>query len=309
MAIKVLVTDFVFGDLDGERAILEPLGCELVEAPGTSEAELIAAVDGAQAMLVCFAQVSEPVVAAAAASGCKVIARYGAGYDNVDVAAARRHGIVVTYVPDYCFDEVADHTLALLLSLARRIVGAARAVGDGAWRVPHGEVRRLAGRTIGVIGLGAVGRRVISRVQPLGLRVVAFDPYISDWDVPARRATSFEDAVGDADFVTLHAPLTAATRHIVDERAIAAMRSAPILVNTARGGLVDTDAALAALDRGALGGLGLDVTEQEPLPADHPLRTHPRAVLTPHMAFYSVEAQAELQRRAAQEVARALRGE
>jgi D-3-phosphoglycerate dehydrogenase len=138
---------------------------------------------------------------------------------------------------------------------------------------------------------------------------VGVDPYVEEWTVPAERAASFTEAVADADFVSLHVPLTEENRHLIDAESIAGMRRAPIIVNTARGPLVDMDAAVEALDSDRLGGVVLDVTETEPPPADHPLRTHPRAVLTPHMAFYSVEAQAELQRRAAEEVARALRGD
>jgi D-3-phosphoglycerate dehydrogenase len=309
MPTKVLVTDYVFQSLDVERSVLEPLGCELVEAGGTSEEELVAAVEGATAMLVCYAQVPETVIEAASDAGCRIISRYGIGYDNIDVAAATRRGILVTYVPDYCLDEVADHTMALMLALARGVVVGARTVTGGGWSVPQGGVRRLRGRRLAVIGVGGIGRRVIARALPFGLDVTGFDPYVSDWDLGARRAGSLEEAVQDADLITLHTPLTAENRHLIDADSIAKMTRSPIIVNTARGGLVDVDAATEALDSGRIGGLALDVTEVEPPPADHPLRNHPRAVLTPHMAFYSVEAQAELQRRAAEEVARALRGE
>ncbi|MGH2981088.1 MAG: C-terminal binding protein [Solirubrobacterales bacterium] len=308
-ATKVLVTDYVFEDLEIERSILEPLGCELVEASGTSEEELVAAVEGATAMLVCYATVTEPVIAAAGKAGCKIISRYGIGYDNIDVDAARSHRIVVTYVPDYCLDEVADHTMALLLSLARGVVDASRLVAKGEWSVPQGRVHRLQDRRLAVIGVGGIGRRVIDRAGAFGLRVVGFDPFLRDWEVPARRATSFDEAIADADMITLHVPMTAENHHLIDAESIAAMNNSPLVVNTARGGLVDMDAAADAVESGRLGGIGLDVTENEPPPPDHPLRNHPRAVLTPHMGFYSVEAQAELQRRAAEEVARMLRGE
>ena len=150
---------------------------------------------------------------------------------------------------------------------------------------------------------------MIERARAFGIDVVAFDPYVDEWNLDAGRAETLADAVAEADFVSLHTPLTDETRHIVDAESIALMQRAPILVNTARGPLVDMDAAAAALADGGLGGVALDVTEVEPPPADHPLRSHPRAILTPHMGFYSVEAQAELQRRAADEVARALRGD
>ena len=308
--MKVLVTDHVFADLETERSILEPLGAEVVLAAGTSEAELVEAASGAEALLVCFAKVPESVVATAAESGCRIISRYGIGYDNIDIAAATERGLLVTYVPDYCLDEVADHSLALLLTLARGVHHAALAVREGDWTVPQGGVRRLRGKRIAVIGVGGVGVRVAERARAFGIETIGVDPYVEDWSkIPAERAESFEDAVAEADFVSLHVPLTPESHHLVDADAIAGMRRAPIIVNTARGPLVDADAAVAALDSGQLGGVALDVTEDEPPAPDHPLRSHPRAVLTPHMAFYSVEAQAELQRRAAEEVARALAGE
>jgi D-3-phosphoglycerate dehydrogenase / 2-oxoglutarate reductase len=309
MAAKVLVTDHVFADLDTERALLEPHGVEVVEAPGTSEEELVEAVRGCEAILVCFAKLPASVVAAAAEGGCRIISRYGIGYDNIDVAAATERGLLVTYVPDYCLDEVADHAFALLLTLARGVRQAALSVGEGEWKVPHGAVHRLQGRRLAVIGVGGIGARMVDRARAFGIEPVGFDPYVDEWTVAAERASTFAEAVAEADMVSLHVPLTDENRHLIDAESIAGMRRAPIVVNTARGPLVDADAALEALEAGTLGGVGLDVMETEPPPPDHPLRTHPRAVLTPHMAFYSVEAQAELQRRAAEEVARALRGD
>ena len=307
MAQRVLVTDHVFGGLDAERAALAEIGAELVEADGADPAALAAQAAGADAILVCFAQVPRAVVEAAAR--CRVIARYGIGVDNVDVAAATEAGILVTNVPDYCLDEVADHALALLLATARGIVPAARSVREGGWDVPQAGIHRLAGRRLALLGVGRIGRRVADRARAFGLEVVGFDPYVETWEgTGIAPAESAEAAVAEADAVSLHAPLTDATRHLVGERTIAAMRRAPVVVNTSRGGLVDLDAATRALEDGRIGALALDVTEVEPLPADHPLRTHPRALVTPHMAFYSAEAQAELQRRAVEEVVRALSG-
>lgn len=307
--MKALVTDHVFADLETERAILEPLDCELVLADATGERDLLEAVEDIDAMLVCYASVTAPVIAAAADAGCRIISRYGIGYDNIDVDAATERGVLVTYVPDYCLEEVADHAMALLLSLARSVHHAALTVRDGGWAVPHGTVHRLRGRRLAVIGLGGIGRLVLERAMAFGIELVGFDPYVERWDFDAERADSFEEAVAEADFISLHVPLTDETRHLVDAESIAAMRRAPIVVNTARGALVDMHAAAEALESGRLGGVALDVTEVEPPPRDHPLRSHPRAVLTPHMGFYSVEAQHELQRRAAEEVARALRRE
>ncbi len=308
MCPRVLVTDHVFGGLEVEHAVLGPLGAEVLHAPATDEATLTELAGFADAILVCYAQVTRPVVEAAASAGCKVIARYGIGYDNVDVAAAAEHGITVTYVPDYCLDEVADHAMALLLSLARGVPQASAVVRAGGWKVPQSPIHRIRGRRLSLIGVGRIGGKLAERATAFGYEVTGFDPYASELPGMAR-AETLEDAVAEADVISLHAPLTDDTRHIIGPATIAMMRRSPIVVNTARGPLVDLAAATRALDEGIIGGLALDVTEPEPLPDDHPLRAHPRALITPHTAFYSVEAQADLQRRAVEEVARALRGE
>ena len=306
----MLVTESLFGDLDVERSVLEPLGAELVLAAAADEATLVREARTADALMVVYAKVTAPVVESAAQAGCRVIARYGVGYDNVDVEAATRHGIQVTYVPDYCLDEVADHTMALLLAFARGVVEATRTVREGGWTFPDAGIHRIAGRRLALLGLGRIGRRVADRARAFGLEVSAYDPFVRDWDVVGvRRAATEEEALAEAEYVSLHAPLTPENRHLVGERTLRMMRRRPVVINTARGGLVDLEAATGALEAGRLGGLALDVTEVEPLPEDHPLRRHPRAILTPHMAFYSVEAQLELRQRVADEVARALRGE
>ena len=309
MGTRVLVTDQVFGGTSIERSMLEPMGVEVVEATGTDEESLIGLAAGISGMLVCYAPITERILEAAAPT-CKVLARYGIGYDNVPVDAATRLGIVVTNVPDYCLDEVADHTFALLLAVARGVAFMDREVRDGKWQVPTGGIHRLAGRRLALLGVGRIGRRVAARAQAFGLEVIAYDPYLKGWDLTGvTRAASVEEAVAEADFVSLHAPMSAENHHLIGERTIAAMRRAPVILNTARGGLVDLDAVTAALDDGRLGGAALDVTEPEPLPQDHPLRSHPRALITPHASFYSAEAQDELQLRAAEEVARSLLGE
>jgi D-3-phosphoglycerate dehydrogenase / 2-oxoglutarate reductase len=306
---RVVVTDHVFAGLEIERAMLEPLGAEVVEAPATDAETLADLAREADALLVCYAPLPRAVVEAAAEGGVRVIARYGIGYDNVDVEAATEHGIVVTNVPDYCLDEVADHTFALLLAWARGVVRGSTLVREGDWKVPHEGIHSLRGRQLTLVGLGRIGVKVAERARAFGLRVVAYDPFVTEALADVTLAPSFDAAVADADFVSLHLPMSPENRHIIGEAAIAAMTRSPVVINTSRGGLVDLDAVVAALEDGKLSGVALDVTDPEPLPADHPLRTHPSAIVTPHMAFHSIEAQAELQRRAAEEVARALRGE
>jgi D-3-phosphoglycerate dehydrogenase len=307
--VRVVVTDHVFDDVEIERSLVAPLGATVVVAPTADEDTLATLAAGADAMLVCFAPITARVIDAAAGGNCKVIARYGIGVDNVDVAAATAAGLRVTNVPDYCLDEVADHTVALLLSLARRIVESNQGVRSGGWDVPHGRVRRIRGRRLALIGVGRIGSRVVERALSFGLEVVGYDPFLREAVPGLTQVDTLEEAVAEADFVSLHAPLTPETRHVVGQRLIDRMNCAPILINTSRGGLIDLEAAMNGLVAGKLSGLGLDVTEVEPLPAGSPLRSDPRVVVTPHMAFYSVEATQELQRRAAEEVVRALSGQ
>jgi D-3-phosphoglycerate dehydrogenase len=280
-----------------------------VEAPSTDEDTLVALAEGADALLVCFATVSERVVEAAARGGCRIISRYGIGVDNIDLSAAARAGITVTNVSDYCLDEVADHTMALLLAFARHIVPTATGVRNGEWAVPHGRVHRIGGRRLALLGQGRIGSRVAARALTFGLDIVVYDPFIAEAVSGITIAPSLYEAVADADFVSLHVPLGPDTYHLVDESLMASMRRTPVVINTSRGGLIDVDAALRALDEDRLGGLALDVTKTEPPPLESVLRSHPRVLLTPHMAFYSVEATEDLQRSAADEVARAFRGE
>ena len=310
MSPRVLITDSVFGGFEPERAVLDPLGVELIIASDQSAEALIAQSADIDGMLVCFASIPASVIEAAAAGGAKIIARYGIGYDNIDIEAATRAGIVVTNVPDYCFDEVADHTMALLLGSVRAVFAAARGVAQGGWEIDHAAVRRVADRRLTILGLGGIGRRVAQRAQAFGIEVVGYDPFVKAGEVPGVTVVdSLEEALEAADIVSLHVPMTAENSKLIRAETIAMMKASPILINTSRGGLVDLDDVVAALGDGTLSGVALDVTDPEPLPADHPLRTHPHAVVTPHMAFHSVEATEELQRRAAQEIARSLRGE
>jgi D-3-phosphoglycerate dehydrogenase len=295
-------------DVELERSLLEPEGLELVVAPTTDEATLVGLAAESQALLVCYARVGRRVVESAAAGGTRIIARTGIGWDNIDVETAHKAGITVTNVPDYCIGEVADHTLALLLAVARGVMTGAESVWAGHWDIPRGHVHRLAGRRLALIGGGRIGEQVAARAAAFGMEVVVYDPHMKEWPQGMARADTLEEALAEADFVSLHAPLTRDTRHIIGERAIEAMRRRPVLLNTSRGALVDLDAVTAALDSGQLSAVALDVTDPEPLASGHRLRSHPNAIVTPHMAFYSVEAEEELRRRACDEVLRALAG-
>ncbi|WP_248826935.1 C-terminal binding protein [Frankia umida] len=303
---RVLATDIAWPTADVERAVLAEAGATLVVAPTGDRAELAALAADVDAILTCFAQVPAEVLDAA--PRCRTVARYGVGVDNIDVEHATRLGMVVSNVPTYCTDEVADSALLGILALARRLVPFTRDVAAGGWgRSVPGTSVRLRGRVLGLVGLGAIGSALVPRARAVGLDVVAFSRS-GGVDPGIHRAASLEELLREADIVSLHVPLTDGTRHLIGTRQLAAMKPMAWLVNTARGGLVDTAALLAALDAGVIAGAALDVTEPEPLPADHPLRGRADVVLTPHVAFSSDGSLAELARKAAGNVVDVLRG-
>lgn len=306
----VAVTDHVFPDLDQERALLANAGHELrFVSNATTEVEVRHAVAGADAVLNCYAPMPAEVIREL--EGCVVIARYGIGLDTIAIDEATAKGILVTNVPDYCIDEVSDHALALILSLLRRVTLLDRRVRSGSWSASDARpLHRLRGRTIGLVGFGRIARALATKVAPLGLRVVASDPYVPDKAVLEAGAEpmSLEDLLGVADVVSLHAPLTADSRNLIGAPELALMKPDAVLVNTSRGGLIDSEALRAALGEGRLGGAGLDVLEVEPPSPDDALLGRDDVVLTPHAGFYSEESVRELQRKAAEQVVEALAG-
>jgi len=306
---RVLVTDHPGPSTDIERAILAEVGGELVIAERGDEAELVALARDVDAILTCFRHVTPAVIMAA--SSLRTIARYGVGVDNIAVDAASERAIPVTNVPVYCVDEVAEHTIALLMSLARRTVRYDADIRSGGWSLQVGmPIRRLAGSTLGVVGFGHIGRAVTRRAIGLGMRVVVADPTEKPEAVASEgaEARDLDGLLSESDAVTLHVPLTSLTRHLLNRERLARMKPGAFLVNCARGGLVDPNALTEALAAGRLGGAGIDVFEPERLPLDHVLMAAPNTVFTPHVAFYSEESIAELQRAAATNVAAVLAG-
>jgi D-3-phosphoglycerate dehydrogenase len=299
------VTDYAWPDLGVERRVLD---ADLLVAEDGDEDELVRLAPRADAILTCWGPVTGAVLGAA--SRCRTVARYGVGLDNIDVECATELGIVVTNVPDYCADEVADTTLLLLLALARRLGPLTADVRQGGWDNRAGGVPvRLRGKVMGLVGFGAVARQVAPRVQAVGMDVIAHRRHSGDAPPGVRVTAELEELLVQADVVSLHCPLTPHTRGLVGEKELVAMKDTAYLINTARGGLVDTSALVRALDAGVIGGAGLDVSDPEPLPPGHPLRDHPRAVVTPHAGFYSDGSTAELAEKAARNVAAVLRGE
>ena len=310
---KILITDFVWPSTDPERTVLAAgLGdaVEVVEAADGAEATLAALAVDCDAIMTCFAQVTPAVVRAAAR--CRVISRYGVGVDNIAVDTATELGIPVTYVPDYCVDEVSDHVLALLLAWNRQLGfydGIAKA---GRWEgvaSPH-PLTRLRGQTLGIVGLGRIGRAVADKARAFGLSVLVSDPYLpADAALPdGVAAVGLDDLLAASDYVTVHTPLNEATRGLIDARALSLMRPAAYLINCARGPIVDETALYAALRDGVIAGAGLDVMESAAPPAGHPLFALDNVIVTPHIAFLSQQSVRELQVRTAQATVDVLQG-
>ena len=307
MAGVVVITDCDHGDVDPERAVLDGHDVELKVLACRTPEEVAAQAGDADVLINQYVPITAAVLDAL--PRCRLVVRYGVGVDNVDLRAATERGVWVANVPDYGRDEVADHTLALALALLRGVVALDRSVRDGTWDLdPARPLRRLATFTWGVVGCGAIGTAVARRAAGLGMRVLGYDLPTVRSEAPIERVP-LEELLEEADLVSLHAALTPDTRHLVGAAALARMRPTAHLVNTARGGLVEEAALLAALDAGTLAGAALDVLEHEP-PGElgWKLARHPRVVATPHAAWYSEEAFHTLKSEVAREALRVLGG-
>ena len=309
---KVLITDYVWPTTEPEEAVLrEEADAEAVVAPDGSEETLLSLVGDVDAIMTCFAQVTPNVLKAA--PNCVAVGRFGVGVDNIAVDTATEMGMAVTYVPDYCVDEVSDHVMALLLAFNRRVVLFDNSVKNAGWgSVPLTmRMMRLRGKTLGVIGFGRIGQSVAQKALAFGFRVLAYDPYMTAEQCALRGARKVEnmDAVlRESDFVTLHSPLNEETRGLIGARELDVMKSDAFLINCARGLLIDESALYDALTGGGIAGAGLDVMEDNHPPSDHPLLGLDNIIITPHVAFFSQEATLELEQRAAREVAYVLTG-
>ena len=310
MSVRVLITDYAWPNLEIERAILDEVGAELVVAPNGTADEIVALAADVDAILTCWKQV--PPAALDAATRCRIVSRYGIGLDNIPVAHATALGMVVTNVPDFCLDEVAEHTLALLMACGRRIVSHAEQTRQGVWSQAGARgMPRLRGQTLGLVGYGNIAQVVAQWARAFGLVVLAYTPRLAaDALAPWGRATNDLSALlAAADYVSLHVPLTPETRGLINATRLAQMKPTAYLINTSRGAIIDEDALLAALEGGQIAGAALDVMSSEPPRPDHPLLRHPRVIATPHIAFYSEAAIVDLATKAARHVAQALRGE
>jgi D-3-phosphoglycerate dehydrogenase len=299
---RVAILETIFGEADIERAALAPRGYDVSYHHVFDEDEVIAAGRGACGILLETAHITPRVMDAL--PECKVYSRYGVGVDTIEVDAATERGIAVMNVPDYCMDEVAEHAIALAFALTRGVAAHDRGIRQGKWLIERHGVRTLVGRTFGIVGFGRIGKAVAWRAAALGMNVMAYD--LQPVPLPGVRvkfAASLEELLPQVDVLSLHVPLNAHTRDLIGAPQLALMKHDAILVNTARGAVVNQAALVDALTRGLISGAAADVHTTEPIPSDSPLLSAPNLVLTPHMAFYSPEAQLKMRRMVAENIA------
>jgi D-3-phosphoglycerate dehydrogenase len=310
--LKIVITDYRFPDVDQERSAVQAAGGTLVTGQATNVEQVAELCRDADGVLTVRAPLTKRAIAAM--QRCRIIVRYGIGVDTVDIAAATERGIMVANVPDYCLDEVSDHALTLLLMLSRQMLPAISLAREDTWAVAKiSPPQRLRGQTCGLIGCGRIGSLLAGKVAALGMSVIIHDPYLSEARAREMGAelVSLDALLVRADFISLHAPLNETTHHVLGEAAFARMKKTTSIINTARGGLIDEAALLAALDAGKLSGAALDVLESETAvtPIRSALVRHAKIIVTAHTAWLSVQARATLQLRAIEQVLACLKGE
>jgi D-3-phosphoglycerate dehydrogenase len=306
---KVVLIEHGYASIECERQIITRAGGEFIDADKLPLAEALRLCEEAEGIL--FRRIDITADMIRRFGRCKILLRYGVGTDNVPTTVATDAGIIVGHVPAYCIDEVSTHAIALLLACVRKVVVTRRKLEGGGWDVHREDpIYRMAGRTLGLVGLGHIGQAVARKLGGWGLTLLASDPFVERARAEALgvKLVDLDTLCRESDFVSLHCPLLAETRHLISKHALSLLKPGAILVNTSRGPVLDTRALLAALDAGRLACAGLDVFEEEPLPVDSPLRWHARVVASDHTAWYSEESQAELQKTAAEEVARVCTG-
>jgi D-3-phosphoglycerate dehydrogenase / 2-oxoglutarate reductase len=310
--LKIVITDYRFPDVEQERRAVEAAGGTLVTGQAVNEDQVAELCRDADGVLNARAPITRRAIAGM--QRCRIIVRYGIGVDTVDIAAATERGILVANVPDYCLDEVSDHALALLLMLSRQMIPSIALAREDTWPVSKmPPLQRLRGQTCGLIGCGRIGSLLAGKVAQLGMNVIVHDPYLSEPRAREMGAelVSLAALLSRADFISLHAPLNESTHHLLGEAAFAKMKKTASMINTARGGLIDEAALLAALDAGKISGAALDVLESET--AVTPVRTalvrHPKIIVTAHTAWLSEQARTTLQLRAIEQVLACLKGE
>lgn len=310
MRPKAVITDYYFMNVDIEIDILEKNNIEPVVLQTKDEERLISGCRDADGIINQFAPMTENVISKL--DKCKVIARYGIGYDNVDVKAASEKGIIVTNVPDYAIEEVSEHAIALMVSLARKIPLLNSKVKQKLWDYNLVKpIYKINGTTLGLVGFGNIARNVARRAQGLGIQVIACDPFIGETDMTRQnvKKVELEELLTEADFVSLHIPLTEDTRHLIGIKELSLMKKSAFLINVARGPVVDESGLVEALNKGVIAGAALDVLETEPVFPENPLLEMENVIITPHMAWYTEESEIKLRSTAAMDVAKVLTGQ
>jgi D-3-phosphoglycerate dehydrogenase len=308
---KAVITDYYYPSLTQERQVLADTGIEIVDCNGKcrTEDDVIQYARDADAVIVQFVPITRRIIENL--SRCKVIVRYAIGLDIIDIQAATEHQIMVANVPDYCIDEVADQAMALMLAVTRKVKIAADEVASGNWSYQKTvPIRRFSAMSLGLISFGNIARNFGAKARALGFKQVrVYDPYIKESDIAKYPGYDFVDLptlLKESDVVSIHAPATAETKHMMNRETLAMMREGAYLINTSRGALIDETALLEALENGKLSGVGLDVLEDEKSIKQNPLRTFENVIITPHMSWYSIDSIAELQRKVAEQVREAL---
>lgn len=307
--MKIVITDLDQDRITEEQAVADAAGAELVLAQARTEDEVIEAAQGADALLVQYAPITRRVLEAL--PSVRAIGRYGVGVDTLDLVAATELGVAVSNVPDYGTEDVSDHAVALAVSLSRGVVELDRNLRAGTTSLaPVKPLHRLSTRTVGVIGLGRIGAATARKARALGFSVHGYDPMreAGSTTEDGIAVRTQDEVLAGSDVISIHVPLTEQTHHLISTEALARMRPGSMLVNTSRGGVVDTAAVVEALQSGHLRGAGLDVFETEPLPQDSALRDCPTAILTPHASWYSEESETELKHRVIENVVEVLAG-
>ncbi len=310
---KVLMTDTVFEDVEIEKKIIENFGAEFIFASSMNEDEILEISRDCDAIIDVYCPITEKILKNS--PKIKIVVRSGTGVDTIDIPAADRLGIIVSNVPDYCIDEVADHTLALMLNISRKVTFLNNRIKNkdkNGWDMNSAKpMYRLRGQTLGILGFGNIARQVAVRAQGFGIKTLAYDQYVDGSlfsENNTKRADSLDQVVQQADILTLHIPYLPQNHHIIDQNMFRQMKPSAILVNTARGPLVAENDLVTALKKGIIAGAGLDVTEQEPVPHSSKLLTFENVILTPHIGYYSEQSIAIERQRMAEEVVSVLSG-
>lgn len=307
--MKAVITDYQYENIDQERKIIGDAGIDLLDYQVKDPDKLIGLIDDADAVITQYSEITREVIAHL--SHCKMIIKYGIGVNNIDVQAASEKGIYVCNVPDYGVEEVSDHAVAMILNLSRKLSVLEKALKEGDWGYSRAvPLHRFSTSTVGLAGFGRIPRLVAKKLSGFGVRILAYDPYIDEKAAEAMNVTlvDFKTLVRESDYISIHCPLTKETKHLFNKETFALMKPSAVLINTARGPIVNGKDLEEALKNRVIAGAGVDVFEEEPVLPDHPLLHLDNVIATPHSAWYSLESIDNLQRKTAEEVVNVLQG-